>query len=438
MSEPQKRFPVGKMRDIKGHGPYVMVAKQDGRVQPFNRDTMIASIRGAGATLEEANIVTNRVSNRLLDRDVVPSNEVSSMVARSLSHMNSTASRNYVDNREQKLAYTQQVYLLSAEIATINQHVNDVTNSLENLDDRIQSLQSRIAQVRQGNYRVLTHLEKDQASLSKEWMELSQELRKTTSLKGEIVRTRIQGLQQAINDKFGSTDYDPSNLRDIESGIPELRLSLSQMQNTAVSVLSPLENRFESIDKDLCKAESTVLITSQASFPWEEGESPIVAAKVKDLNNDLEGFLILTSRRFVFESEKEIALKKVLFVVTEKKTMREVVVQKPIGMVSRLVHGKVGLFKGSGFFVEFASESRIPEMKFDTSGQDVEWIVESYNYVISGRADEELAAVTPVATADQDKLKLAVCPFCSAPYREKIYRGQTSVSCKYCGATIAI
>ncbi|MCJ7631383.1 hypothetical protein MUP77_03125 [Candidatus Bathyarchaeota archaeon] len=281
-------------------------------------------------------------------------------------------------------------------------------------------------------------MEKDQASLSKEWMELSQELRKTTSLKGEIVRTRIQGLQQAINDKFGSTDYDPSNLRDIESGIPELRLSLSQMQNTAVSVLSPLENRFESIDKDLRKAESTVLITSQASFPWEEGESPIVAAKVKDLNNDLEGFLILTSRRFVFESEKEIALKKVLFVVTEKKTMREVVVQKPIGMVSRLVHGKVGLFKGSGFFVEFASESGIPEMKFDASGQDVEWIVESYNYVISGRADKELAAVTPVATADQEKLQLAVCPFCSAPYREKIYRGQTSVSCKYCGATIAV
>ncbi|MCJ7631384.1 ATP cone domain-containing protein [Candidatus Bathyarchaeota archaeon] len=133
MSEPQKRFPVGKIRDIKGHGPYVMVVKQDGRVQPFNRDTMIASIRGAGATLEEANIVTNRVSNRLLDRNVVPSNEMSSMVARSLSHMNSTASRNYVDNRERKLAYTQRVYLLSAEIATINQHVNDVTNSLENL-----------------------------------------------------------------------------------------------------------------------------------------------------------------------------------------------------------------------------------------------------------------------------------------------------------------
>jgi DNA-directed RNA polymerase subunit RPC12/RpoP len=176
---------------------------------------------------------------------------------------------------------------------------------------------------------------------------------------------------------------------------------------------------------------------SQASFPWEKGESPIVAAKVKDLNNDLEGILVLTSNRFIFENEKEITLKKVLFVVTEKKTVREVVVQKPIGMVSKLVHGKVGFFRGSGLFVEFAPESGIPEMKLDSSGQDAEWIVESYNYIISGQADEELASVTPAAT-DQEKMQLAVCPNCSAPYREKIYRGQTSVSCKYCGATIAI
>jgi hypothetical protein len=215
-------------------------------------------------------------------------------------------------------------------------------------------------------------------------------------------------------------------------------MGLSEIQNTIVTAMSPLAKRFESIDHDLRKAESTVHITSQASFPWEEDESLIVAAKVKDLNNDVDGILILTTNRFIFESEKEIALKKVLFVVTEKKTVREVVVQKPIGMVSKLIQGKVGFFKGSGLFVEFVPESGIPEMKFDSSDQDAEWIVESYNYIISGQAEEELASVTPTETADQEEQKPAVCPTCSAPYKEKIYRGQTSVSCKYCGTTIAL
>jgi len=98
----------------------------------------------------------------------------------------------------------------------------------------------------------------------------------------------------------------------------------------------------------------------------------------------------------------------------------------------------VGFFKGSGLFVEFASESGIPEMKFDTSGQDAEWIAESYSYIVSGRADEELAAVTPEATADQETPQLVVCPVCGAPYREKIYQGQTSVNCKYCGTAVSL
>jgi archaellum component FlaC len=439
MSDPEGRFTPGSVRAIKGRGgPYIMVVKRDGATQPFNRATMVESIRRAGATTEQADLVTNRISQRLVDRNAVPSSEMSTMVARSLSHVNSTASQNYVANRELKLAYTQRMNMMAAEIAAINQNVNYVTNNIENFDDRIQSLQARITTVRQGNYRALTHLEKDQASLSTAWTELSPQLRKTTSLNGEIIRTRTQNLQQTLNQKLASTDYDPRNLGAIESGIPELRSSLSQMQNATATAMSPLEKRFQAIDKDLRKAESTVSIVSQASFPWENAESPIVAAKVKDLNKDLEGFLTLTNHRFIFESEKEIVLKKVLFVVTEKKTVRETVIQKPIGMVNKLVQGKVGFLRGSGFFVEFAPESGIPEMKLDTSGQEAEWIVESYNYITSGRAEEELAALTPETTANLEKLQLVVCSVCVAPYREKIYRGQTSVNCKYCGAIINI
>ena len=422
----------------QGPRPRVTILKRDGRVQPFSRAKMVASIRNAGATRREADLVTDRVSKRLVNRETVPSKEVSSMVARSLSHVNTTASRRYVDNRNRKSAYTQRVNSLSAEISAINQQVNSVANRIESLDSRIHSLPTRIDRMRQANYRVLTHLEADQASLSEAWARVSPELRTTASLKAEIVRGRIQDLQQALTYKMGRTDYDLGSLQDIESGIPGLRLDLSEMQGSVVGALSPLEKEFQSIDKDLQKAEITVSIVSRASFPWEEGETPVIATKAKDLNNDLEGFITLTNLRFIFESEKEIALKKVLFVVTEKKTVREVVVQKPIGMVTSLAKGKVGFFKGAGLFVEFASDSGIPEMKFDTTGQDAELVTESYNYIVSGGADEELAAVTPEIAADREVPQLVVCPVCGAPYREKIYRGQTSVNCEYCGAVISI
>jgi predicted nuclease with TOPRIM domain len=422
-----------------GRGPIeIAIVKRDGCEESFNRVKMIDSMRNAGATPREADLVANRVSGRLAPRVTVRSTEVSSMVARSLSHVNPTASRNYVDMRDQKLAYNERVNRLSAEISIISQQVNSATARIESFDGQIQSLPGRITRIRQGNYRLLTHLETDQTVLSEDWMRLSPELRTNTSLKGEVFRTRVRDLQQALTYRLGGADYNLGNLQEIESGIPKLRLTLSEMQSSIVTALSPLEEKYENIDGDLRRVESTVSILDGASFPWEAGETPILATKAKDLNSDLEGFITLTNLRFIFEHEKEIVLKKTLFVVTEKKIVREVMVQKPIGMVTRLVHGKVGFFQGSGLFIEFASETGIPEMRFDTTGQDAESVTKSYNYIISGQADKELAAVAPTVAAEQEAPRLVTCPVCGAPYREKIYRGQTSVNCKYCRAVISL
>ena len=418
--------------------PIIRIGKRNGRVEQFNRAKMSNSIRNSGATPRQANLVTNRVTSRLAPQATAPSKEVSSMVARSLSHVNPIASRKYVESRDQKFAYNNRVNRLSSEIAGINRQVNSSTARIESLDNRIQSLQGRIARIRQGNYRVLTHLESDQAALSEEWTRLGPELRSTTSLKGEIVRTQVRELQQALSYRVGRGDYYRGNLQEIESGIPQARLQLSEMQNSIVGALSPLEKKLESIDTDLARAESTLAVLEGASFPWEEGETPILSFRAKDLNNDREGFITFTNLKFVFEHEKEVVLKKRLFVVTEKKIVREVIVQKPIGMVTSLAKGKVGFFKGSGLFIKFASEAGIPEMKIDTTDQDAKWATNTYKYIISGQADKELAATTPAESAEQKAPQLIICPICSAPYTAKIYRGQTSINCEYCGTVIQL
>lgn len=433
-----RRSRIEGARTLQSSGPTIRIVKRDGRIEEFNRIKMIKSIRSAGATQQEANLVTSRVSNRMARSEALPSKEVSHMVTRSLSHVNPTASRNYADRRDRKLAYDNRVNQLSSEISSINQQVNLVTNRINNLDSQIQGLAGRISRIRQGNYRVLSHLETKQASLSETWANLSPGLRSQVSTKSEIVRSRTQNLQQTLMSKMGDASYNLNNLQEIESGIPGLRLNISEIQNSVVSELSPIEKTYEEIDKDLKSAESTLSIVKGASFAWEEGETPILAIKAKDLNNDQEGYITLTNHRFVFEHEKEIALKKTLFIVTEKKIIREANVEKPIGMVTRLVQGKVGFFKGAGLFVEFASDAGLPEMKFDTSGQDADLAINSYNNILSGQAQKELEAVAPDVAKEKEALQLVSCPVCGAPYKEKVYRGQTSVNCKYCGSIISL
>ena len=417
--------------------PDVRIVKRNGRIEPFNRTKMIRSIRNSGASPQEANLVTNRVATRMGGRGTIPSKEVSGMVARSLSHVNPTASRAYARNRDQRIGYNNHVNHLSSEIADVNRRVNSSTARIESLDNRIQSLPGRLARIRQRNFRVFTHLNTDQTDLSKEWAKLGPELRTTVSLKGEIVRRQVSELQKALSYRAGSGDFNQGNLHGVEAGISQARIQLSEIQNSIFGVVSPLEKKLENLDADLARAENTLALVEGASFLWEEGETPVLAFRAKDLNNDLEGFITLTNLKFVFEHEKEIVLKKRLFVVTEKKIVREVIVQKPIGMVTELSEGKVGFFKGSGLFIKFASETGIPEMKFDTTGQDAKWATSTYKYIISGQAEKELSATTPKETTEKAP-QLIICPICGAPYNDKIYRGQTSVNCEYCGTAISL
>lgn len=439
MSKPVRRWPPQGVP--LGRGP-VSVIKRDGRIEPFNRARLMESIRNAGATPSQANLVTDRVSVRIVPRQTVPSAEMSSMVARSLSHVNPTASRNYTEIRDSRLAYNERVNRISSMISMISQQVNSATVRVDSLNGQIQSLPGRLACIRQGNYRLMSNLEKDQSALSQDWSAISSGIRTSANVESETIRMQIQTLQRALSNKTVSGDYNISNLQEVESGIPEIRSRLSAMHSSINSALSPVERKLESINQDLTRAESVVSLIGTAAFPWEENETPVVAIRAKDLNGNVEGIITLTNLKFVFEHEKEIVLKKKLFVITEKKIVREAVVQKPIGMVTDLIQGKVGFFKGAGLFVKFAPTAGVPEMKFDTTGEDADWIAKSYNQIISGQIESELVALSSAKLVDENAEKagsqLVTCPVCGAPYTEKVYRGQTSLNCKYCGALVSL
>jgi hypothetical protein len=451
------------------------VRKSNGKLERYKRSKLRASIIKAGATQKQARRVTTSITKNVRScnvcKDINGKKEVSSanlanIIISELQKINPNAATGFSNyrtlkqqsrppdkqymtptqrqtlrrspNESKRLAYTNRINTLSTEITSITNQTNNSIQRIENFNERIHTLPTRITRIRQGNYRALTHLEKDQIALSEKWTKLSPDLRTVTNQKSGIVQYRTRELQQTLIQYQNRSPSNLSNLNVIESNLLELRRNLSEIQGYVTTSLTPLEKNYQQIDTDLQKAERTVTLIAQASFPWIEGETPIISTKVKDLINDSEGILTLTNLNFIFEHEKEIVLKKRLFIVTEKKIVREVAVHHPIGMVAQMTKGRVGLLKGSGLFVQFVPESGISEMKFDTKGNEADWIAQSYNYIISGLADQELSASTPETEADKETPQLVTCPICGAPYNEKIYRGQTSVNCKYCQAVIAM
>ena len=127
-------------------------------------------------------------------------------------------------------------------------------------------------------------------------------------------------------------------------------------------------------------------------------------------------------------------LKKILFFATEKKLVREVVIDQPIGAVESLRSGSMGLFKGAGLYIKFKEDAGGGEVRFDTKGKEGDQISRFYQYVMGGGADE----VMEDEEDGEERFRPVVCSYCGAPYSEEVYRGQTSVECRYCGTVVTL
>ena len=101
------------------------IVKRDGSVQPFNRTKLTSSITKAGATQEQADLVTNRVASRLVPKTSVTTKTLSSMTTRSLSKVNTTASKSYTSYRDKK------IQLLSTTIQPKIQKVSSTSQPVQ-------------------------------------------------------------------------------------------------------------------------------------------------------------------------------------------------------------------------------------------------------------------------------------------------------------------
>jgi ATP cone domain len=79
------------------------VLKRNGTVQPFDKNKLVNSINKAGATPQQATLVSDRVVARLPTKQTIQSSQLSSVVARSLSKVNPMAATQYTSFRDQKL-----------------------------------------------------------------------------------------------------------------------------------------------------------------------------------------------------------------------------------------------------------------------------------------------------------------------------------------------
>lgn len=329
------------------------------------------------------------------------------------------------NRRESRLAS------VKSDISSLIRQADDVQERINNLDDRIGNLPNRISRVRRMNYSLMGHFEEDQSSLTTRWNSRGPTLRDDAGSRLDSIRRELQLLSRQLS--MLVPDSDPSNL---ESLLSNLRTNISGVSNFVQSEINEFDLSLRELDSELSIAENTVDLLSKHSFDWKMREHPVISIRAHHLDDDVNGVLSLTNQRFIFEGENEVVLKRTFFIATEKKMVRETIIDEPIGAVDSIEKGRVGLFKGSGLYVKFDPQTELKEAKFDTKGEEGDQLIRMFEYINSGKAEEDLEAIHGEEEEGAGKPMPVFCPVCGAPYTEEIFRGQTSVECKYCRTAI--
>jgi len=327
----------------------------------------------------------------------------------------------------------QKLFSMINELNMIKMQLNSVESRVNRIDDVIAKLPTRIASLRQMNYLLHSDLEENQLQAANSWASLSPLVKSEISNTAPTIRSEISFLEREINNSRMSSSFDLGGLSRLEVRINSQRALVNDLSGRIQSQLTPFDSILTPIEQSLVSAESTVKLISSASFKWKEGETPVISVPAKDMNENVEGVLTLTNQRILYESEKEVVLKKTLFIVTEKKIERQTSIDKPIGSVKNITKGSVGLLAGAGIYVTFKDDDK--QLKLDVTGEQADELTKYYGLITSGQIDVDLGKVMPKLQKPTEK-KLITCPKCGAPYTDEVYRGQLTVQCKYCGTRI--
>ena len=314
---------------------------------------------------------------------------------------------------------------MQRDVSSLVNRINGLSPKVNQVDDNIKGVLSRINAVKAGGYFLPKDLEEQSNELADRWSKAVPEIMRYSSLQTNQLYQKQSFLESGIQRSISVNE-----LTQHEAELNNLSRDIGLTENMLNSSIQEYQAQYNQVNKELLRAEDTARNLINTSIQWKNTEYPIYSTRVNDLTNNREGFLTLSNLRILFEEEKEEVIKKTLFFATEKRTTREVLLDQPIGSINSIDRGRVGLLKGVGLYIRFKPQTGLDELKIDTRSDDDEDIIHFYDLVVTGRTGDEAdkpSTITPT-----------VCPNCSAPFTDEILRGQTSIRCRYCGSVIKL
>jgi hypothetical protein len=326
---------------------------------------------------------------------------------------------------------------LKAEIGRFNDlqekvALSDIQSDLANMENAVNALPANLQTVRTRGYVFKSYLEKKIETLATQWHELRPRVETALRSQQPALQRAAASVQLTLNRgaKAGTA------LSTLESQVQAALSSLHGMYDALHTNLTQTQRQIDDITWTLQQAE-------QASFGFVPTEAPVEAVpanwKKPDDKDGVNGVLFLTDQRLMFEQKEEVATKKVLFVATAKQKLQSLQWEVPVAEIEKAVGSKRG-FMGKDDFLTLTTTTGAPfrTTEVHLKGETGETWQGFIGRVKSGDMAQE--RTVPVDQKAVDTLAAAPtkCTVCGATITRSILRGQTEITCEYCGSKIRL
>jgi hypothetical protein len=323
-----------------------------------------------------------------------------------------------------------------------------ILDKLEDIQIKVVGLQQRINNLRLSGFIFEINLEQNSKNISTKW----QSIRNGVKLKEYQESTNLRTEIKPIESQIALIEANKNNIGYARKLLDALTIRVKNLEDKTIAVERTIHGMYDQFERDLEKfllhinqIENSIKDLREACFQLLAQENLIQSVDAvwtkdgKEDKDDPKGVLFLTDQRLIFEQKEEVALKKVLFITTERKLVQNCLFEVNLTAIEKITATEQGIFKNKDFLeLNLSSSAPYRLIQLHLLGQDSADWNSMINKVINGDYDKDrIIGIDPVII---EKVKNApsICPNCGGAIQTSILRGMDQFNCDYCGITIRL
>jgi hypothetical protein len=326
---------------------------------------------------------------------------------------------------------------LQAEITRFNDLqgkvlLTQVNDDLGDIDTAVAALSGNLENIRTRGFVFKKDFESKGESLTAQWRDLRPRAQTAVQTQTRTLQSSASGVQATLN----RGAMAGTALTSLESQVAAALQNLQGMYDAFDDQVNALQRQIDDVSWTLQQAE-------QASYGLLPTEAPVEAVPAnwkKDGDDDgVNGVLMLTDQRLLFEQKEEVATKKVLFIATEKQKLQSLAWEMPVSQIEKAEGTKRGLMGKDDFLIlTCASGAAFRTAEIHLKGETGEAWQAFINRVKSGDVAQERTVPVDRAALEAVANAPTQCSNCGGVIKQTILRGQTEITCEFCGTKIRL